>query len=55
MHDGPQAVFFTVVDPMDDEQGSKETLCDLSQARIAPETISNYSILVQFEAKRTAI
>ena len=54
-NDGPQAVFFTVVDPMDDEQGSKETLCDLSQARIAPETISNYSILVQFEAKRTAI
>ena len=38
---------FTVVDPMDDEQGLRDNLCDLSQARIAPVTISNYSILVQ--------
>ena len=30
------AVFFTVVDPMDDEQGLRETFCDLSQAWIAP-------------------
>ena len=33
---GRQAVFFTVVNPMDDEQGSRETFCDLSKARIAP-------------------
>ena len=26
-----QAVFFTVVDPMDDEQGLRETFCDLSK------------------------
>ena len=31
-----QAVFFTVVHPMDNQDGSGETLCDLSQARIAP-------------------
>ena len=30
------AVFFTVVEPMDDEQGLRETFCDLSKARIAP-------------------
>ena len=30
------AVFFTVVDPMNDEQGLRETFCDLSQARTAP-------------------
>ena len=29
------AVFFTVVNPMDDEQGSREIFCDLSKARIA--------------------
>ena len=33
---GRCAVFFTVVDPMDDERGSRETCCDLSQARTAP-------------------
>ena len=33
---GRYAVFFTVVDPMDDEQGSREAFCDSSQARIAP-------------------
>ena len=32
---GRQAVFFTVVNPMDNQDGSGETLCDLSQARIA--------------------
>ena len=60
---GRQAVFFTVVNPMDNQDGFGETQCDLSQARIAPykkymETLSGYSILVQFEArttKRTAI
>ena len=31
-----QAVFFTVVNPMDNQDGSGETLCDLPQARIAP-------------------
>ena len=58
---GRHAVFFTVVNPMVNQDGSGETLCDLSQARIAPqylETLSGYSILVQSEArstKRTAI
>ena len=33
---GRQAVFFTVVNPMDNQDGSGETRCDLSQARIAP-------------------
>ena len=60
---GRHAVFFTVVNPMDNQDGLKETPCDLSQARIAAiqkylETLSGYNILVQFEArstKRTAI
>ena len=60
---GRHAVFFTVVNPMDNQDGLGETLCDLSKARIAPykkylETLSGCSILVQFEArstKRTAI
>ena len=30
------AVFFTLVDPMNVEQGLRETFCDLAQARIAP-------------------
>ena len=33
---GRQAVFFTVVNPMHNQDGLGETLCDLSQARIAP-------------------
>ena len=33
---GRQAVFFTIVNPMDNQDGKGETLCDLSQARIAP-------------------
>ena len=33
---GRQAVFFTIVNPMDDEDGLRETLCDLSHARFAP-------------------
>ena len=60
---GRQAVFFTVVNPMDNQDGLGKTLCNLSQARIAPnkkylETLSEYSMLVQVEArstKRTAI
>ena len=32
---GRYAVFFTVVDPMDDEQGLRETFCDSSEARIS--------------------
>ena len=35
---GRYAVFFTVVDPMDDEQGSRETFCDSSEARISRHT-----------------
>ena len=38
---GRQAEFFTVVNPMDNQESLGETLCDLSQARIAP-----YKILV---------
>ena len=59
---GRQAVFFTVVNPMDNQDGSGETLCDLSHKNRAKqkylETLSKSSILVQFEArstKRTAI
>ena len=60
---GRRAVFFTVVNAMDDQDGLGETVCDLSQARIAPfkkylETLSEYRMLVQFEVrstKRTAI
>ena len=33
---GRYAVFFTVMDPMDDKRGLRETFCDLSQAGIAP-------------------
>ena len=33
---GRQAVFFTVVNPMDNQDGLGETLCDLSKERIAP-------------------
>ena len=33
---GRYAVFFIVVDPMDDELGLRETFFDLSRARIAP-------------------
>ena len=33
---GRHAVFFTVVNPMDNQDCLGETLCDLSQARIAP-------------------
>ena len=33
---GRRASFFTVVNPMDDEQGFRETFCDSSKARIAP-------------------
>ena len=33
---GRQAVFFTVVNPMDNQDGLGETLCDLTKATIAP-------------------
>ena len=33
---GRQAVFFTVVSPMGDQDGSREILCDLSKANLAP-------------------
>ena len=36
LNTGRQAVFFTVVDLMDDQDGLGEFLCDLLQARIAP-------------------
>ena len=50
---GRQAVFFTVANPMDNQDGLGETHCDLSKARSAPNKntrkhFSGYSILVQF-------
>ena len=30
------AVFFTVIDAMNDTRGERETFCDLSKSRIAP-------------------
>ena len=33
---GRQPVFFTVVNPMDNQDGLGETSCDFSQARTAP-------------------
>ena len=60
---GRQAVFFTVVSPMDDQDGwgGNPVRLDTSKNRAIQkylETLSGYSILVQFEArstKRTAI
>ena len=51
---GRQSVFFTVVNPMDDDSCLEETPCDLTKPRIAPykktwKTSSKYGILVQFE------
>ena len=51
-------VFFTVVNPMDDQDVFWETPCVLSKARIASckkhwETFSGHSTLVQFEARST--
>ena len=37
-----QAVFVTVVNPMDDEQGLRETFCDLSKARIDNKKLGNH-------------
>ena len=57
---GRQAVFFTIVNPMDDQDGLGETLWrDLSQARIRAiqkiwkRASSTWSLLVQFEARST--
>ena len=60
---GRHAVFFTVVNPMDHEQGLRETFCDSSKSKNRAlqkylETTSRYGILVQFNARsreRTAI
>ena len=59
---GRYAVFFTVVDSIDDKRGLRKTFCELPQARSAPkkylEASSKYSILVQFisrSRKKTAI
>ena len=53
---GRQSVFFTLVNPMEDDTGTEETPCDLTKPRIAPykkylETSSKYGILVQFKAR----
>ena len=53
-----QAVFFTIVNPMDNQDGFGETLCDLSQARVAPykntwKRFQKTIFLVQFEARST--
>ena len=55
---GRQAVFFTIVIPMDNQDGLGETLCDLSQSKNRAiqkylETLSKYSILMQFEVRST--
>ena len=58
---GRQAVFFTIVNPMGNQDGFGETCATCHKQEIAPsnlETLSEYSMLVQFEArssKRTAI
>ena len=54
---GRQAVFFTVVNPMDNQDGLGETnaTCHKQESRHTKylETLSGYSILVQFEARAT--
>ena len=45
---GRQAVFFTVVNPMDNQDGLGETLCDLSQARIAPYKILGNHFRIEY-------
>ena len=55
---GRQAVFFTVFNPMDNQDVLGETLCDLSKSTNRAiqkhlETPSGHSILVQFEARST--
>ena len=45
---GRHAVFFTVVNPMDDEQGLREIFCDLSKARIAPSKILGKQIRIRY-------
>ena len=53
-----QAVFFTVVNPLDNQDGLGETLCDLSKSKNCViqkylETFSEYIILVQFDTRST--
>ena len=45
---GRQAVFFIVVNPMDNQDGLGETLCDLSQARVAPNKILGNAVRLQY-------
>ena len=45
---GRQAVFFTVVNPMDNQDGFGKTLCDLSKARIAPYKIIGNAFKIEF-------
>ena len=65
---GRQALFFTTMNPMDDEFGMEETSRDLTKPRIAPykitwkrlqqefsETPSNYAISVQFEGRKKSL
>ena len=60
---GRHAVFFTVVNPMDDDQDLRETFCDFLKSKNRPlqqnlETTSRHGKLVQFIARsrrRTAI
>ena len=51
-----QSVFFTAVNPMDDDQSMKEIRCDLDKPRIAPykniwRLHCKYGILVQLKAR----
>ena len=51
---GRQAVFFSFVNPMDNQDGFGETLCGLSQAiHKYLETISEYNTLLQFKVRST--
>ena len=50
-----QSVFFTFVNPMDDDKGMEETPCNLTKPRIAPykntwKSHQQWSILVKIEA-----
>ena len=53
---GKQSVFFTVVYPMEDDNGMGETPCNLTKRRIAPhkntwKPFSKYCKLVQLKAR----
>ena len=53
---GRQSVFFTITNPMEDDNGIVETPCDLTKPRIAPykntwKLLEKYCMFVQFKAR----